>query len=93
MNLKVGVLRGGQWWGIEAAGVADPILNEDADYAAEQLGMPGFVEGDRGTTILLVQPRFEQRSRCKPCLKWLNICSGTSGLKCFYTTEYSRHSV
>jgi len=53
---------GRHWWGIEAAGVADPILNEDADYAAEQLGMPGFVEGDRGTTILLVQPRFEQRS-------------------------------
>jgi hypothetical protein len=36
------------------------LLNEDADRAAQNIGLPGFSEEERGTTILVLQPHFVQ---------------------------------
>lgn len=54
---------GRHWWGqISADGVVDPLLDEDADVAAERLGLPLFRPGELGTSIAIVEPDFGRLS-------------------------------
>jgi hypothetical protein len=50
---------GRHWWGRQFEGTAEPILNDEADNLAARLGMPGFEADEYGTTILVLQPAFE----------------------------------
>lgn len=45
---------GRHWWGAVGDVVADPILDNDADAISRKLGLPGFVEGDSGTDIVII---------------------------------------
>lgn len=50
---------GRHWWGRDVGGIAEPLLDEDADKAAEMLGMPSYDGDDLGTTIMILQPFLE----------------------------------
>ncbi|MEU7950875.1 hypothetical protein AB0B62_06775 [Micromonospora chalcea] len=46
---------GRHWWGqVATDDVPDPLLNRDADAAAEALGLPGFADGRTGTDIVIL---------------------------------------
>ncbi|MGA7307057.1 MAG: hypothetical protein WBW88_19475, partial [Rhodothermales bacterium] len=48
---------GRHWWGrFGPDGVIDPVLGPDADWLAEELGFPGFANGELGTTLAIVEP-------------------------------------
>ena len=50
---------GRHWWGQAAAGGAVlPIRGKAADQLAASVGMPSVPEGQKGTTILILQPRW-----------------------------------
>jgi hypothetical protein len=54
---------GRHWWGRFAEdGVLDPVLGDDADVIASELGLPGFEGSELGTTILILCPRLEGRT-------------------------------
>lgn len=55
---------GRHWWGIENEDIeiAEPITGKSADRLADFLNMPVFEEGERGTTILVLQPILEDES-------------------------------
>ena len=47
---------GRHWWGRTEDEVSEPILNQDSEWLATQLGLPGFQGSERGTTIVIIQP-------------------------------------
>jgi len=47
---------GRHWWGRKDASFAEPLLNNDADAVANSLGIPGFLDNERGTVITILQP-------------------------------------
>lgn len=49
---------GRHWWGDTADDIVEPLLDDDAEEIAYQLGMPGRDADDSGTTILIVDPMF-----------------------------------
>lgn len=53
---------GRHWWGRNEEEVVEPIRGAEADALAQQLGLPGFTEGERGTTILILLPVLGERS-------------------------------
>jgi hypothetical protein len=53
---------GRHWWGRDEGDIAEPILNEDADFLAMSLGMGGFNDDETGTTILIFDPLFHDRA-------------------------------
>jgi hypothetical protein len=80
---------GRHWWGqLAADGIVDPVLDADADAVAAALGLPGYPEGGRGTTILLPFPNFEERDARKAVAAmrrailryfWPKMMDGTDG--------------
>ena len=54
---------GRHWWGRLVDNVAEPLTGIEADELASRLGLPDFAAGERGTTILLLQPVFDN---CTP---------------------------
>ena len=49
---------GRHWWGVRGEGnCALPLIDEDADNIAEQIGMRRFEDDETGTTILILDPR------------------------------------
>lgn len=53
---------GRHWWGRTIKNIPEPVLNEEADYFSQELGMPGIPKRKRGTTILILQPVFNGRT-------------------------------
>jgi hypothetical protein len=53
---------GRHWWGVKAKGAPTPILGDDADALAAELGMPPFEGKDTGTTLMIVDPDFGGRT-------------------------------
>jgi hypothetical protein len=53
---------GRHWWGRIEDDIVEPILNNDADLLAESLGMGGFNDDETGTTILILDPLFNDRA-------------------------------
>lgn len=54
---------GRHWWGrIAADGIIDPLLEDEADMVARQLGLPRFEDGERGTTVAVLAPEFRRRT-------------------------------
>lgn len=49
---------GRHWWGRRENGIAEPLIGEEADKLAVQLGLPSFQDGECGTTILVLQPNM-----------------------------------
>lgn len=47
---------GRHWWGRQKNGIAEPLLNRDADIVAQALGFPGFSSQECGTTVFVLQP-------------------------------------
>lgn len=47
---------GRHWWGEVVDSVPDPLLGEQADVAARELGLPGFKAGETGSDIVLLLP-------------------------------------
>lgn len=45
---------GRHWWGREQDGIAEPLLDDDADAVAQAIGMPGFTEDECGTSIMIL---------------------------------------
>ena len=52
---------GRHWWGQVGGEIAEPVLNEDADFLARGLGMGDFADNETGTTILILDPLFHDR--------------------------------
>ncbi len=51
------------WWGRQnAKNVFNPLLDEEADEAGSALGLPKFDLEERGTTILIIEPAWGERS-------------------------------
>lgn len=61
---------GRHWWGRANDGGVEPLRNVEADAWAEQLGLPGFAEDERGTTIALACPNLGDRSP-EAALDWM----------------------
>lgn len=53
---------GRHWWGRDEGNIAEPILDEDADFLAKSLGMGSFNDDETGTTILILDPLFHDRA-------------------------------
>ncbi len=53
---------GRHWWGRMAGDVVEPLRGRHADELAALLGMRGFRGSETGTDIMIVSPRFEDRS-------------------------------
>lgn len=55
---------GRYWWGQieEHGGLAEPILNEDADWIADALGFPSFDGDETGTSVMILDPYFGERT-------------------------------
>lgn len=52
---------GRHWWGRFSVGkLADPLLCNDADEAAQMLGIPLFNSDETGTSILILDPIFSK---------------------------------
>lgn len=51
---------GRHWWGRFDDGIAEPLLNSQADMVAQRLGLPMFNDGDCGTTILIIEPMLDE---------------------------------
>lgn len=49
---------GRHWWGEVVGGVPDPLLGEQADFAARKLGLPGFEDGATGSDIVILLPEL-----------------------------------
>lgn len=47
---------GRHWWGAGKEHVCDPLQDDDADEAADALGLPGFPDGGTGTDIYVLAP-------------------------------------
>ena len=47
---------GRHWWGEVVDDVPDPLLGEQAAFAARDLGLPGFAEGETGSDIVILLP-------------------------------------
>lgn len=45
---------GRHWWGVEVDGVVDPLLGEQAEAFASNLGLPGFESGETGTNVVVL---------------------------------------
>jgi hypothetical protein len=53
---------GRHWWGRMCDdGVVDPLLDHEADQLATALGLPGYTDRGRGTTVLIPFPVFGER--------------------------------
>lgn len=51
---------GRHWWGRQSGdGFVDPLLGAEADGVAHGLGLPLFVPGETGTTVLVIAPDLE----------------------------------
>ncbi len=62
---KDGILYTGRhWWGRQSVvdRVADPVEGDNADIIAASIGAPLFKPGETGTTIILLQPDFNDRT-------------------------------
>ncbi len=53
---------GRHWWGRDEEGVVEPVRGVEADGLARHLGLPGFADEERGTTILILLPVLGERS-------------------------------
>lgn len=53
---------GRHWWGREAEGAAEPILDADARQWASGFGLPTFDGDECGTTIAVVAPTFSDEA-------------------------------
>lgn len=53
---------GRHWWGRDEDGVVEPVRGSDADDLAQYLGFPKFVDGECGTTILILLPVLGEHS-------------------------------
>ncbi|MGH1342096.1 MAG: hypothetical protein ACRBN8_11120 [Nannocystales bacterium] len=54
---------GRHWWGkLGEDDIVDPVTGSRADRIAAELGMPEFEDDERGTTIMLLAPRYGERS-------------------------------
>jgi hypothetical protein len=53
---------GRHWWGRCESGIAEPLLDDEADELAHHLGLPEHLDGERGTTILVLQPIWGERT-------------------------------
>lgn len=65
------VYTGRHWWGYSDGDIVQPITGEPADDIAHQLGMPEFIEQERGTTILVLQPRWGESRQPHQAINYL----------------------
>lgn len=50
---------GRHWWGRIREGALEPILGDEADALAKAMGLPGFLGTERGTSIAITAPAFD----------------------------------
>lgn len=53
---------GRHWWGKTEDGVIEPLLNRESELMASNLGFPSFEKPDRGTSIVIVQPDWGEKT-------------------------------
>jgi hypothetical protein len=51
---------GRHWWGVSTGELQEPLRNEEADEAARVLGLEAFGPNETGTSIVVLDPVFEQ---------------------------------
>lgn len=54
------LLTGRSWWGRIEDGVAEPLLDDEAEEAAKYFGVPTVDVGTTGTTVSIIAPRFHR---------------------------------
>ncbi|GGO64355.1 hypothetical protein [Nonomuraea cavernae] len=52
---------GRHWWGDVTADVVEPLVGNEAETAARQLGLRPFKDEETGTTIVIIDPNLEGR--------------------------------
>lgn len=79
---------GRHWWGRCEDGIAEPLIDGDADKLAENLGLPLFAGQEKGTVVLVLLPIFGERTPLQAmnlmaeCLLWYfwpKMLADTSG--------------
>lgn len=53
---------GRHWWGDVSGDVVEPLVGEDADHVARQLGLRPFKEDETGTSIIVIDPKLDDRA-------------------------------
>ncbi|WP_284812267.1 hypothetical protein [Corynebacterium coyleae] len=53
---------GRHWWGTINDQIPDPLIGQDAERVAADLGMPGFDSNETGTDIVVLLPRLKLES-------------------------------
>lgn len=53
---------GRHWWGRDINGAPNPLVDSEAEIVAAALGMPKFEGNETGTTLMIVQPDFGDRT-------------------------------
>ena len=53
---------GRHWWGRLKDGIAEPIINDEADSTAHALGIGRFSKNETGTVIMVLDPLLSDRS-------------------------------
>ncbi|RDI49170.1 hypothetical protein [Nocardia mexicana] len=52
---------GRHWWGDDSGDVIEPLVGEAAEDMARQFGLKPFKQSETGTTIIIVDPEFDDR--------------------------------
>lgn len=53
---------GRHWWGYDDNGTLEPLTGEDAVTISEELGLPLRAHGDSGTSIMILDPYFDEKT-------------------------------
>ena len=53
---------GRHWWGVRREGACIPVEGAEAEALAQAIGMPRYEDGEFGTSILVIDPNFGDRS-------------------------------
>lgn len=64
-----GVYTGRHWWGRSANNFVEPLLDDEADAAAQALHMPFCSGAATGTTILILAPRLDSENASPPATR------------------------
>lgn len=63
---------GRHWWGEVRNDLVEPLLDEDAQALADELGLPGFEPGVNGTTIVILDADFGLNRTAKEAVELMS---------------------
>ncbi|MER7583546.1 hypothetical protein [Kitasatospora sp. NPDC097691] len=61
---------GRHYWGRVQDGYVEPLIGEEADDVARRLGLKALPDGETGTSVAVIEPRFGQRDDAE-AMRWI----------------------